>query len=50
MLKSKDACQDFILDFVKMCTLADILLGTIEKVQPFLRKYCAQAGALPYTD
>ena len=41
MLKSKDA------HFVKICTLAEIPLEEITKVRPFLRKYCAQAGALP---
>ena len=50
MVKSKDARQDFILDYVKFCTLADIPLEKTEKMRPFLRKYCAQAGALPQID
>ena len=43
MVKSKD---DFILDYVKFCMLADIPLEKTE-MRPFLRKHCAQAGALP---
>ena len=50
VLKSYDARQDFILDYIKVCTLADIPLEKTEKIKPFLQKYCAQAGALPQTD
>ena len=50
VLKSYDAHQDFILDYIKVCTLADIPLEKTEKIKPFLQKYCAQAGALPQTD
>ena len=47
MMKSKDLRESFVLDFVKMCTVADIPLEKTEKVRPFLQKYCQQAGALP---
>ena len=50
VFKSYDARQDFILDYIKVCTLADIPLEKTEKIKPFLQKYCAQAGALPQTD
>ena len=50
VVKAKDMRQDFILDCVKMCTVADIPLEKIEKVRPFLRKYCSQAGSLPGVD
>ena len=50
VLKSKDARQDFVLDYVKLCTIADIPLEKTERMSPFLRKYCAQAGALPQID
>ena len=50
VIKSKDAHQDFVLDCVKMCTLADIPLEKVEKMIPSLRKYCAQAGTLPAAD
>ena len=49
--KCKDARQEFILDYVKLCTLVDIPLEKTEKIRPFLRKYwprlvlLAQAGA-----
>ena len=33
-----------------MCTLADILLEKLEKMRPFLKKHCVQAGALPKVD
>ena len=33
-----------------MCTLADIPLEKVEKIRPFLKKYCVQAGALPKVD
>ena len=39
VVKAKDMRQDFVLDCVKMCTVADIPLKKIEKVRPFLRKY-----------
>ena len=47
LVKCKDARQEFILDYVKLCTLADIPL---EKIGPSLRKYCARAGAWPQID
>ena len=48
LVMSKDARQAFILDYVKLRTLVSILLEKTEKIRPFSRKYCAQAGgALP---
>ena len=38
VLKSKDVRQEFILDYVKLCTIADIPLEKTEKLRPFLRK------------
>ena len=46
-VKIQGARQDFVLDYVKLCTIADI---PTERMRPFLRKYCAQAGALPQID
>ena len=37
LAKSNDARQEFILDYVKLCTLADIPLEKTEKIQLFLR-------------
>ena len=34
-VKSKDAHQEFILDYVKLCTLADIPQEKTEKIRPF---------------
>ena len=48
--KSKDLREDFILDFLKMCTIADIPVEKTEKMMPFLRKHCKQGGALPESD
>ena len=48
--KSKDLREDFILDFLKMCTIADIPIEKTEKMMPFLRKHCKQGGALPESD
>ena len=50
IVKAKDAREDFILDYIKMCTIADIPLEKTEKIKPFLRKYCAQSGALMGVD
>ena len=50
IVKSYDARQEFILDYIKICTLADIPLEKTDKMRPFLQKYCAQAGALPQID
>ena len=47
VVKAKDMRQDFVLDCVKMCTVADIPLEKIQKVRPFFRKYCSQASSLP---
>ena len=43
-------CQDFCLDFIKMCSVADVPLEKVEKMRPFLNKHCSQAGALPKVD
>ena len=50
VVKSYDARQEFILDYIKICTLADIPLEKTDKIRPFLQKYCSQAGALPQID
>ena len=47
VLKSKDLREGFILDYLKMCTVADIPLEKTESMRPFLQKHCKQAGALP---
>ena len=47
VLKSKDLREEFVLDYLKMCTLADILLEKTNKIRPFLEKHCKQAGAIP---
>ena len=44
VVKSKDLREEFILDYVKLCTVADV---KTEKMRPFLLKHCKQAGALP---
>ena len=36
-IKSKDLREEFILYFIKMCTVADIPLQKTEKMMPFLR-------------
>ena len=45
--KSRDLRVDFILDYVKMCTVADIPLKKMDKMRPLLEKHCKQAEALP---
>ena len=47
VIKSKDLREEFILDFIKMCTVADIPLEKTEKMMPFFKKHCKQGGALP---
>ena len=47
MAKSKDMRESFVLDYLKMCTTADIPLEKTEMIRPFLQKHCKQAGALP---
>ena len=49
VMKSKDLREGFVLDFVKVCAVANIPLEKTEKLRPFLRKH-AQAGALPKED
>ncbi|XP_041480924.1 uncharacterized protein LOC121428390 [Lytechinus variegatus] len=46
-MKSKDLREEFILDFVKCCTMADIPLHKVENMRPFILKHCKQGGALP---
>ena len=36
VLKSKDLREEFVLDYLKMCTLADIPLEETDKIRPFL--------------
>ena len=47
IVKSKDLREEFVLAYIKLCTLADIPLHMTEKMWPFLQKYCRQAGSLP---
>ena len=46
-LKSRDLREEFVVDFIKMSSMADIPLEEVEKMKPFLVKYCKQAGTLP---
>ena len=46
-LKSRDLREEFVVDFIKMASMADIPLEKVEKMKPFLVKYCKQAGTLP---
>ena len=46
LVKSKDLREEFV-DFIKMSTMVDIPLEKVERVRPFLLKYCKQAGTLP---
>ena len=45
MIKSNDLRESFVMDYLKMCTVADIPLEKTEKIRPFLQKHCKQAGA-----
>ena len=47
LFKSKEIRDEFILDFLKMCTLSDIPLYKIDKMRPFLLKYCKEGGSIP---
>ena len=47
LFKSKEIRDEFILDFLKMCTLSDIPLHKIDKMRPFLLKYCKEGGSIP---
>ena len=48
IVKSKELeREEFTLGYIKLCTLADIPLHKTEKMRPFLKKYCRQAGSLP---
>ena len=47
MARSRDLREEFVIDFLKMATMADILLEKVEKMKPFLLKYSKQAGTLP---
>lgn len=44
---SHDAREEFVLDFIKMCTQADIPLHKVSKMKPFVQKHCKQGGSLP---
>ena len=46
MARSRDLLEEFVIDFLKMATMADIPLVKVEKM-PFLFKYSKQAGTLP---
>ena len=45
-LKSRDLREEFVVDFIKMVSMADIPLEKVEKMKPFLVKYCKQSGTL----
>ena len=47
VVKARELREEFIFDYLKMCTTADIPLDKTEKIRPFLNKHCKQAGALP---
>ena len=47
VVKSRDLRAEFVLYYVKMCTVADIPLEKTDKMCSFLEKHCKQAGALP---
>ena len=47
MARSRDLREEFVIDFLKMATMADIPLEKVEKMKPFLLKYSKQAGTLP---
>ena len=38
LLKCKEVRNNFVLAFLKMCTLSDVLLHKIDKMKPFLLK------------
>ena len=46
-MKSRDLREEFVVDFIKMESMADIPLEKVEKMKPFLVEYCKQAGTLP---
>ena len=39
MARSRDLREEFVIDFLKMATMADIPLEKVEKMKPFLLKY-----------
>ena len=39
--------MNLFLIFLKMCILSDILLHKIDKMIPFLLKYCKEGGSIP---
>ena len=39
--------MNLFLIFLKMCTLSDIPLHKINKMRPFLLKYCKEGGSIP---
>ena len=43
-VKSKDLREEFVLDTVSLFTHADIPLHKVEKMRPFLQKYCQQVS------
>ena len=47
VVKSRELRAEFVLDYVKMCTVTDIPLKKTDKIHPFLKKHCKQAGASP---
>ena len=47
LFKSKEIRDEFILDFKKMCTLSGIPRRKIDKMRPFLLKYCKEGGSIP---
>ena len=45
VVKSREFREEFVLHYVRMCTVADIPLEKIDKIHPFLEKHCKQALA-----
>ena len=43
-MKPKEVREVFVLDYIKLCTLANI---KADKIRPFLQKHCRQSGTLP---
>ena len=39
LVKSKDLREEFVLDYIKLCRLADIPLHKTDTMRPFLLKY-----------
>ena len=47
LTRSRDLREEFVIDFLKMATMADIPVDKVEKMKPLLLNYSKQAGTLP---